>query len=456
MNSIVIMGTPVNSENRGVLALCSSLAGLFADSDASAEIQLLLGHRKHETIRLRLRGTITSVHVFPVRLAFSSKLRDHLFCILFASLLYRLFPFAAFRDRLATLIPSISAIREANLVGDVRGGDSFSDIYGMRRFLWGFLLAWSVILVRGEIVQLPQTYGPFKNVFARMMARFLLRRSSTIIARDTESQHLAQELAGAKHHVLLSPDVAFSLTPIPPERIETSPSLSVCTPHPSEIIGVNVNGLMYNGGYTRNNAFQLQLKYPRFLVQLLIKLLEIQPGEIWLVPHTFGKPGSVESDPEASCAVRDALPSAIHERVRIVRPIYDQHEIKAIIGLCDFFVGSRMHACIAALSQGVPCVGVAYSMKFRGVFDSVGVAEWVVDGRSTSTDQALNQTLSLYRKRDEVRTNLLREAAGAKEKLAAIFKTLVPTPDRRTSPDQSGPASCENHHKNEHPTTLCQ
>ena len=46
---------------------------------------------------------------------------------------------------------------------------------------------------------------------------------------------------------------------------------------------------------------------------------------------------------------------------------------KAVIGQCDFFIGSRMHACIAALSQGVPCVGVAYSMKFAGVFDTVGM-----------------------------------------------------------------------------------
>ena len=65
----------------------------------------------------------------------------------------------------------------------------------------------------------------------------------------------------------------------------------------------------------------------------------------------------------------------------IVDREYDQHEIKGVIGMCDFFVGSRMHACIGALSQGIPCVGVAYSMKFRGVFESVGVADWVVDSR---------------------------------------------------------------------------
>jgi polysaccharide pyruvyl transferase WcaK-like protein len=38
-----------------------------------------------------------------------------------------------------------------------------------------------------------------------------------------------------------------------------------------------------------------------------------------------------------------------------------------------------MHACIAALSQGVPAAGLAYSRKFAGVFEAVDVADLVFD-----------------------------------------------------------------------------
>ena len=44
---------------------------------------------------------------------------------------------------------------------------------------------------------------------------------------------------------------------------------------------------------------------------------------------------------------------------------YDQHAIKSIIGRCDFFIGSRMHACIAALSQKIPTAAVAIVKNSR-------------------------------------------------------------------------------------------
>ena len=38
---------------------------------------------------------------------------------------------------------------------------------------------------------------------------------------------------------------------------------------------------------------------------------------------------------------------------------YSASEIKQIIGQCDFFIGTKMHACIAAWSQAVPTVAIA-------------------------------------------------------------------------------------------------
>ena len=323
---------------------------------------------------------------------------------------------------IANSTPWIQAVAEAEVVGDVRGGDSFSDIYGMGRFLLGFLMAWSVILVRGEMVQFPQTYGPFKSPLARWLARFLLRRSSVVIARDEKSQQVAQEVLGKGYEVLLSPDVAFSLAVSRPAAIALDPAPSSTAT--GSVIGLNVNGLMYHGGYTRDNMFGLQLDYPAFLTDLVTSLLGEHEGEVWLVPHTFAPTGDVESDQDASRLLRESLPPALQARVRIVAAEYDQHEIKGVIGGCDFFIGSRMHACIAALSQGVPCVGVAYSMKFEGVFASVGMGEWVVDGRSVKNAQAVARILELYRRRNDVREGLGRRADEARASLRTVFRRV--------------------------------
>jgi len=417
---VAILGTPVSAGNRGVLALGASLANLC--SADGREVVLMLGHRNNQPFSFRIGEKVWPVRVVNCRLSPRARVRDHLAWIVVASVLYRVIPLASFRRVLSRFTPWISTLEEADLVGDIRGGDSFSDIYGMGRFYYGFLIAWTAILVKGNMVQFPQTYGPYQSRVARALARYILRRSSVVIARDEKSQAVAQELIGLSSNVWLSPDVGFSLEAIHPVKIDLEPPLD--GPVPEVVIGLNVNGLMYNGGYTRDNMFGLKLDYQNLLLNLVTALLKDHPGELWLVPHTYGTSQSVESDPEACRKVRAALPEAVREKVRIVIGKYDCHEIKGVIGQCDFFIGSRMHACIAALSQGVPCVGIAYSQKFGGVFDMVGMGDWVVDCRMVGNDEALSQILGLYRKRDEVREELSAKADKARERVHDVFARL--------------------------------
>jgi colanic acid/amylovoran biosynthesis protein len=429
--NIAIMGTPVSSGNRGVLALGASLVNLCSQASRGGEIVLLLGNRDSLPVLFQVGGELRAIPVVNVRRSLRSRPRDHLVWILLMSIIYRLLPVGKLRATIAKSTPWIKAVTEAELVGNVHGGDSFSDIYGLKGFLLSCLIDWTVVLVRGNLVYFPQTYGPFKSPIARWLARFLLRRSSFIIARDTQSRKIAQDLVGVGKDVSLSPDVAFSLEAIQPERIELYPPFT--GPVSQGVIGLNVNGLMFNGGYTRKNMFGLKLDYPTFLQTLVVALLKEFPGDLWLVPHTFAPGGDVESDPEASRKLREALPIELRARVRIVNRDYDQQKIKGVIGQCDFFIGSRMHACIAALSQGVPCVGVAYSMKFYGVFESVGMEDWVVDGREATNEQAVARILELYRGRDDVREGLKVQSGAARMYLVEVFQQLIDTSRRPTS-----------------------
>lgn len=421
--TIALLGIPVSSRNQGVKALGASLVDLCMRSSPGAEISLLVGNSRPEHVRYRSEGEDRLVPVVNYRLSPRSAPRDHLAWIVLMSVIYRLLPFSVTRRLISNGTPWIMALEQSDFAGDIRGGDSFSDIYGMRSFIIGFLQAWTVLLVKGSIVQFPQTFGPFKSPVARRMARYLLRSSALIVARDMTSQRVAQELVGSSRNVLLSPDVAFSLEAIRPEHPELEPPLSGQVP--SGVVGINVNGLMYHGGYTRNNMFGLKMDYPGFLRKLLLGLLEEQSQEVWLVPHTYAADGDVESDPDASRQLLNSLPGELRKRVRIVTAEYDQHQVKGVIGMCDFFIGSRMHSCIAALSQGIPCVGVAYSRKFQGVFESVGMEDWVVDGREANDEEAVRRILLLYAKRDDVREKLRRNASDARERLTGVFRNLM-------------------------------
>jgi polysaccharide pyruvyl transferase WcaK-like protein len=379
---------------------------------------------------VKFAGTTREVPVVNYRLSPRSSLRDHLFCILLLSLVYRLIPIAALRAAIKRAIPWIRAVAEADLVGDIRGGDSFSDIYGTYRFLEGCAPVIAVIFVRGEIILLPQTYGPFGSRIAKTMARWIIQHSSTILARDRQSVEVLGPLVGDRcHQVEYCPDVAFALQAERPSEFAANPPLR--RGNGAVVVGINVNGLMYNGGHTRNNMFGLKMNYRTLLPELLLALLQEPAIELLLVPHTYGTPGTVdcdahvESDSPAALKVRDALPKQLHHRIHLVTADYDQHELKGIIGTCDFFIGSRMHACIAALSQSIPCVGIAYSHKFKGVFDSVGLADWVVDGRDVDNATVVKRILSFYQDRGMAREILRTRVEQARGQLRESFERLL-------------------------------
>lgn len=420
---ILIMGTPVASGNRGVLALGASIVDLCLTASPGAELRFLQVHKPSGDVRIRTRHGVRMVPVTTCRMSHRAALRDHLLWILILSFVYRLLPTAWVRAAIRQNSPWIATVESADLIGDVRGGDSFSDIYGLKRFFLAFLPVLSVILIKGTIVHLPQTYGPFRTRTARFLARWLLSHSSVVIARDRESQRIAQQLAGSCVDVQLSPDVAFSLYSEAPSGLLTDPPLDADLP--AGTIGLNVNGLMFNGGYHGGNMFGLKLDYRAFLPALISRLLADSDADLLLVPHTFATPGDPESDNEACRLVRDLLPAELRSRVRIVVGDYDAHQLKGVIRQCDFFIGARMHSCIAALSQGVPCVGVAYSMKFAGVFESVGMEDWVVDGRTMDCDQAVAAILALYHSRNAVRSRLAGRVDQARQRLGEVFDGIV-------------------------------
>jgi polysaccharide pyruvyl transferase WcaK-like protein len=423
-----LLGASLGTGNRGVSALGASVVKLVAESAPGRETFLLIGYKNENPFYLTIDDELTPVPVVSYRMSPRAPLSRQLFWILFLSCLYRFVPLSWVR-RLALRNAWVRAVTEAQQVGEIRGGDSFSDIYGLKRFVLGSLPVLSAIWLRGKITLLPQTYGPYKSSAARALARYILRHAEVILSRDRASMKLVEELIGPTDRCRLCPDVAFSLQPIRPQQVSVQPPLP--TTHPRCVIGLNINGLMFNGGYTRSNMFGLKLEYPAFLDALMLVLLEHPEHHVLLVPHTFAGPESVESDPHASRQVMARVPPSMAHRVHLVDQAYDQSEIKWVIGLCDFFVGSRMHACVAALSQGIPAVGIAYSKKFHGVFESVGAGDWVIDGRDTEATKALARVRELLEKRAELKPALVENVAAAQKLLREEFRELLGSGSRQ-------------------------
>lgn len=412
-----ILGASLDVGNRGVRALGTSLAQLLERTAPGSEIVFHYGNATGGTRDLADAGQRLRVSVQNCRMSPRSSPQEHIIVILGLALLHRL----GFRAP-ARRNPWLRSLLEADFVGDIRGGDSFSDIYGVRRFLLGSLPLLSVAVLQKPYVMLPQTYGPFTTRTARSVARFLLKRAAIVLTRDRHCEPTVRQLG--ERTPQFCPDVAFTLEPLAPVYLQVKPDASVL--RGGVVVGINISGLLYMGGYSRSNMFGLQSEYRSLIDQVIEQILSATTATILLVPHVFGS----EEEEAACAALLTALGARYPGRVFSVEGPLSERELKWVVGRTDFFIGSRMHACIAALSQCVPAVGLAYSDKFLGVFQSAGVAEAIVDLRRADAGDVTRRTLRAFEQRAQLRQQLLERMPGIQHEIRHTFKQITDVPKR--------------------------
>lgn len=232
-------------------------------------------------------------------------------------------------------------------------GDSFSDIYGEHRFNAINDQHRMARFFRKRYLLLPQTIGPFKDQEISRAASKSIESSGAVLTRDRMSYEYV--LAHTKQeNVKELIDVAFFLPYL--KRNINNGKLNV---------GLNISSLMWHGGYTKDNQFGFKVNYSDIVRQMIDYFLSTSDVQIHLVPHVVLASPHVENDYEVSRIIQDEYHS---DRITLAPFFLDPIEAKSYISGLDFFVGARMHACIAAFSSGVPTFPIAYSRKFNGLF----------------------------------------------------------------------------------------
>ena len=76
-----------------------------------------------------------------------------------------------------------------------------------------------------------------------------------------------------------------------------------------------------------------------------------------------------------------------------------------------------MHACIGAISQNIPAVSIAYSNKFAGVMQTVGLEHLVVDPRRMDESEITQIVDQLYDRRTTIRDEIERRMPVVKRSI---------------------------------------
>ena len=421
---IGLLGAKFSSGNKGVSALAESSIKCILSRWPDAEIILLGPSPDNELNQVDKRGNALvsqCFHMFPSKNIF---IKNNLYQLAFIGLISGFLP-NIFKKWMMSYNKFAKQLFQINLVVDITGGDSFTDMYGLGYYWRLFSYKYLLVLYQKKLVFFPQTYGPFKRELTRRSTKYVLDKASRIYSRDRESIALVKTLMGKKFNpgkVKFAPDVAFILDSQKPHELDEIEAIK--ERKQSLIVGLNISGLLYKSHDKNLERFGINIDYREMIQKLIPSLLENEEMTIVLVPHVVTGPGTIENDQDVVDEIYQGIPSDIANHLIPLRKTYNHREIKYVIGHCNFFLGSRMHSCIAALSQCIPAVGLAYSKKFSGVYDSIDVEELVVDLRSTDLNTINSRASSLLKDREKFTKRLKQTIPQKKQELLQLCDGL--------------------------------
>ncbi len=357
---ICLIGASFGTGNMGVNALTAGTLTAFFHHFPDGELFLLDYGKESATHNFQMGSRIIPVQLVNIRFSKKFYLKNNIALLIVLSMIARCIPFSRIRKKIISGNLCLGRIAEADAIASLAGGDSFSDIYGLGRFFYVSLPQLLALSLGKKLILLPQTIGPFKHSLVKIIARSIMKRAAAVYSRDhsgiREATHLLR-WEESDQKIKFCYDVGFALQPVRPRTMDLT-GLPDRNDRERPVIGFNISGLLYMGGYTQNNMFGLKDDYRQLVCGVIEHLIQ-KGAAVLLVPHVFGTKENPESDSAVCEQIYAGLKKKYQNRLYMVRGSHNQSEIKYIIGLCDFFIGSRMHACIAALSQSIPTVGIA-------------------------------------------------------------------------------------------------
>ncbi len=418
-NIYSVSGAEIDHINRGVSALAHGAIDAILECQPGASILLLDYYKKQTTLTREINNKDVKITRSCIRFSWKLANRNNIVLLILGAVVYRILPIRILRNFIEDMLPVIGSIKKVKTAFSIAGGDSFSDIYGIRRFFYTVLIQILIITLKKPLVHLPQTIGPYKYKISHFIAGFVMMNSKVVFTRDTDSQKFADQIISrwkkADSKVIFCYDVGFLLKSKKSEKIE---QVIKKFSDKSILVGLNVSGLLKNGGYNGKNQFGLNVDYFNLCKKIIGMFLQKTDVKIILVPHVYGI--SVENDLDACKKIMTEMEEK--NRILLFDEQIDAREVKYLISLTDFFIGTRMHSCIASISQTIPTVSLAYSKKYSGVMKSIGIENSIVDLRAETEAQIIEKIMEQFDKRNDTRKYL---ASKIPEVLKSIYEILA-------------------------------
>jgi len=267
----------------------------------------------------------------------------------------------------------VAFLSQADATLDV-SGYAYADPFGIRYAPRANLAVYSRGPMGRPYICMPQAWGPFSRPEVGHIAREACRQATLTFVRDSESLDALSSLfpRGLPPQVRVSPDIAFLFAASDPrcaDRRLAEIGLAD-TGRPLAAVAPNMRVYERSQGIGTRNA------YVQDLIAVSRRLLE-RGYAVLFVPHEVSLSDTGSKDDRLLCALLEAAVG--DDRAKAFLDPAPAAEMKAVIGKTACVIGSRFHALVAALSQGIPCMALSWSHKYRELLKPFGLEKYAVE-----------------------------------------------------------------------------
>jgi len=282
------------------------------------------------------------------------------------------------------------------------GGDQTSGEYGFG--LSTFINMLYAILLNKPLILCGESLGYFNNPIFNFIAKLIFNQATLILLRENLSKDYLDKNGIENPQIYVTADPAFILKPSPKSRILEILSEEGIDEIQRPLIGINPSELI--------RVLVGEEKTTHVFARTIDNLTENLNATVIMVPHVYATNG------DDRISINNIFQKIKNKsKVKSIKNEYTPQELKGIIGLCDLFVGGRMHATIASTSMLVPTVGITYSHKMYGIIGKMlGQEEYILNIKELNYDNLISKINDAWKNRERIKKELEVKIPMVKEK----------------------------------------
>lgn len=252
------------------------------------------------------------------------------------------------------------------------GGSFFVDLYGASQYR---LMLCSIISGK-PIYLLGHSLGPFNGYLYKKLAGWCLSRAENIVLRDEVSCELFRSSFPELSYIY-GADTAWLVPSSKNTTKEKTVAITVRELAPFDTrLGIT------------------QTEYEGVIERLCMHLISLGYS-IKFFSTCTSFDNYHKDDRTVAHSIVDRLDQESQKFVEVIDDELTDVELGEELSRCSFTVGTRLHSCIISMNFGTPAIAISYEHKSIGLYEAMGISDYVFDLANVDESTLHSKVLSL-------------------------------------------------------------